>query len=101
MSDEVEDRYIFPQTLTEQKRLIGIPLDEALVGLVPACAGIYAGQNVPGLIVGFLLWFALSHFKKGRGSAWLFNMCYWYLPGYCFRGLYKVLPESGWRLWLK
>lgn len=29
MRDDVEERYIFPQTLTEQKRLIGIPLDEA------------------------------------------------------------------------
>lgn len=32
MRDDVEERYIFPQTLTEQKRLIGIlsmrlPLD--------------------------------------------------------------------------
>ncbi|MXE16189.1 conjugal transfer protein TraL, partial [Escherichia coli] len=26
MRDDVEERYIFPQTLTEQKRLIGIPL---------------------------------------------------------------------------
>ncbi|HAW2302189.1 TPA: conjugal transfer protein TraL, partial [Escherichia coli] len=32
MRDDVEERYIFPQTLTEQKRLIGIPLDEATVG---------------------------------------------------------------------
>ncbi|MEJ1691569.1 type IV conjugative transfer system protein TraL, partial [Escherichia coli] len=50
MSGEVEDRYIFPQTLTEQKRLIGIPLDEASVGLTPACVGIYFNQSLVGLI---------------------------------------------------
>lgn len=66
MSGEVEDRYIFPQTLTEQKRLIGIPLDEASVGLTPACVGIYFNQSLAGLIIGLLFWFALTHFKKGR-----------------------------------
>ncbi|UCQ29557.1 type IV conjugative transfer system protein TraL (plasmid) [Edwardsiella tarda] len=101
MRDEIEARYIFPQTLTEQKRLIGIPLDEAVVGLIPALAGIYYNQGVAGLISGALLWFALTHFKKGKGSSWLYNMCYWHLPGFCFKGMYKVLPDSAWRLWLK
>ena len=99
MSGEVEDRYIFPQTLTEQKRLIGIPLDEASVGLTPACVGIYFNQSLVGMIVGLLFWFALTHFKKGKGTSWLFNMCYWHLPG--LNGQFKVLPESAWRLWLK
>ncbi|EIP9485692.1 type IV conjugative transfer system protein TraL [Escherichia coli] len=65
MRDDVEERYIFPQTLTEQKRLIGIPLDEATVGLTPPCIGIYFNQSLAGLIVGLLFWFALTHFKKG------------------------------------
>ncbi|WP_071992614.1 type IV conjugative transfer system protein TraL [Providencia alcalifaciens] len=54
-----------------------------------------------GLVAGALLWYALRYFKKGRGSLWLLNACYWYLPAYCFKSIYKTLPESAFRLYLK
>lgn len=101
MSDEKRQRYQFPQTLTEQRRILGIPMDEAIAGMAPLCWGVLTGNHVAGLVMGALFWIGLSRFKKGRGSAWLYNMAYWYLPEYCFKGMFKILPDSAYRLWLK
>ena len=101
MEEERIKRFSFPQTLTEQSRPIGLPLDETAVIGIPMGWGFMDGQHLAGLVTGALLWFGLRYFKKGRGTTWLLNACYWYLPAYCFRGLYKVIPESAFRLWLR
>lgn len=101
MENERAERFIFPQTLTEQSRPVGLPIDETVVLFGPMSWGFYEGQTMAGLVISALLWYALRHFKKGRGSQWLLNACYWYLPAYCFKSIYKTLPESAFRLWLK
>ncbi|BET65019.1 MULTISPECIES: type IV conjugative transfer system protein TraL [Yersinia pseudotuberculosis complex] len=101
MNEDKQSRYQFPQTFSEQRRIIGIPLDEAIAAMTPLCWGVIYNHHFAGLIIGAVLWFALNWFKKGRGSTWLYNMCYWYLPSYLFKGLYKILPDSSYRLWLK
>ncbi|CAG9435602.1 type IV conjugative transfer system protein TraL [Providencia alcalifaciens] len=101
MENERAQRFIFPQTLTEQGGLLPLPNDEATVLVGPITWGFYDGQYLVGLVVGVLLWYALRHFKKGRGSQWLLNACYWYLPAYCTKSFYKTLSESAFRLYLK
>ncbi|MBI6194781.1 type IV conjugative transfer system protein TraL [Providencia rettgeri] len=101
MEEERAKRFIFPQTLTEQSRPIGLPLDETCAIALPLCWGVMDKQYIAGVVVGALLWFALRYFKKGRGTDWLINACYWYLPSFCIQGMYKRLPDSAFRLWLK
>ncbi|WP_058914190.1 type IV conjugative transfer system protein TraL [Entomohabitans teleogrylli] len=101
MNEERNKRFRFPQTLSEQIRPVGLPLDETVALFGPMTWGLYEGQYVAPLVVSVLLWVALKHFKKGKGSSWLFNACYWYLPGSLFNGMYKVIPDSSFRLWLR
>lgn len=101
MEEERARRFNFPQTLSEQSRPIGLPLDETVVLCLPMSWGFLDGQRITGLVIAALLWIALRYFKKGRGTAWLINACYWYLPAACFNGIYRTIPESAFRLWLR
>lgn len=101
MENDRAERFLFPQTLSQQGGILPLPNDEAAVLISPMLWGFYEGQEMAGLVAGALLWYALRYFKKGRGSLWLLNACYWYLPAYCFKSSYKTLPESAFRLYLK
>lgn len=101
MNEERAARFTFPQTLTEQAGPVGLPTDETIALFGPMGWGFWTGQYVTGLVVSVLLWVCLKHFKKGRGTAWLLNACYWYLPSSLFKSMYKVIPDSAYRLWLR
>lgn len=101
MNEERAARFRFPQTLTEQMRPIGLPMDETIVLSGPMSWGFYSGKFTTGLVVAILLWVGLKYFKKGRGTTWLLNACYWYLPSSLFKGMYRVIPDSSFRLWLR
>ncbi|EGA9242417.1 type IV conjugative transfer system protein TraL, partial [Salmonella enterica] len=38
---------------------------------------------------------------RGKSSRWLYNWCYWYLPTELFRVVYRVIPDSSFRKWIK
>lgn len=101
MDEERASRFMFPQTLTEQTRPIGLPMDETIALFAPMGWGFYTGKYITGLVIAVLLWGCLKYFKKGRGTDWLLNACYWYLPSSLFKGMYKVIPDSSFRLWLR
>ena len=63
--------------------------------------GSLTGQYMTGFLIAVLLWAGLKRLKQGRGSLWLLNACYWYLPAVFFRPLYRVIPESAYRFWLR
>lgn len=101
MDEAREARFNFPQTLGEQSRPIGLPMDETVAIVGPFGWGIYTGYTIAGLVIAVLLYFLLRYFKKGRGIQWLFNACYWYFPSFCSKGFFLVIPDSAYRLWLK
>ncbi|MDE7590840.1 type IV conjugative transfer system protein TraL [Enterobacter bugandensis] len=101
MNETRAARFIFPQTLNERSGPVGLPTDETLAVFCPMAWGFYAGQYLTGLIMSVILWTGLKHFKKGKGSTWLFNLCYWSFPSMLFKGRYKVIPDSSYRLWLR
>lgn len=94
-------RYRFPKTLNEQRRLFGMPLEEALITLPIGIIGVLVSRPLVFIIIAALLWLAIRHIKKGKGSTWLYNMAYWYLPTALLRGLFKKLPDSCYRHWLR
>lgn len=101
MDDQRAQRFTFPQTLNDKTGPVGLPLDETIALFGPSGWGFYTGQYVAGMIISVFVWIALRYFKKGRGSSWLFNACYWYLPGSLSRQMYRVIPDSSFRLWLR
>ena len=79
--DELK-KYRFPETLTNQSRWFGLPLDE----LIPAA-----------ICVGW----GIKKLKKGRGSSWLRDLIYWYMPTALLRGIFHNVPDSCFRQWIK
>ena len=102
MSSENDlQRYRFPKTLTEQRRLFGLPLDEAIPTLPVLVWGVYISKALFGLIAAALIWIAIRWAKRGKGSMWLYNLLYWHLPTALFRSVFKTLPDSSFRQWIK
>ncbi|HAJ5587329.1 type IV conjugative transfer system protein TraL [Escherichia coli] len=94
-------KYRFPETLTNQSRWFGLPLDE----LIPAaiCIGwdITTSKYLFGIGAAVLVYFGIKKLKKGRGSSWLRDLIYWYMPTALLRGIFHNVPDSCFRQWIK
>lgn len=100
MNEEI-DKYRFPQMLNQPFRLFGLPLDEAILTVLPILIGIFFNYYLTGLIVGGLLMYSLKTLKKGKPSTYLYNSIYWYLPHFVRGKAFKKIPSSHLRLWIK
>lgn len=94
-------RYRFPKTLGVQSRIMGMPLDEFFSSVPPFLIAIYYRHALSGLIFGVTMWLFIRWLKRGRGSRWLYNLLYWYLPHEIFRVVYRAIPNSSFRKWIK
>lgn len=94
-------KYRFPKTLSEQRRLLGLPYDEALPSFPVLIWGILAQKALFGMVLGVLIWFCIRSAKKGKGSMWLYNFLYWNFPTLLFRTVFKIIPDSSFRQWIK
>lgn len=95
------DKYRFPKTLSEQLRILGLPLDE-LIPVVPVLAwGFWVHKQLFGLVAAFVVWFIIRSAKRGKGSMWLYNVMYWYLPWLNSGTVFKMIPDSSFRQWVK
>lgn len=95
------DKYRFPKTLSEQNRIIGLPLDEAIPAAVVLLWGFFTKKYLFSLIIAAVIWQLIRAAKRGKSSRWLYNWCYWYLPTELFRVVYRVIPDSSFRKWIK
>ncbi|HBY8950145.1 TPA: type IV conjugative transfer system protein TraL [Klebsiella pneumoniae] len=43
----------------------------------------------------------MKKLKKGRGSSWLRDLIYWYLPTSLLKGFFHDVPDSCFRQWIK
>lgn len=98
MSGE-DEKYDFPETVNQEDRILGLPRDEFFVVAPVIGFGVWANMAFIMLGVAGVLWFIVRYLKKGQGSYWLLNFCYWYLPTFIFRSVFKSLPDSGYRHW--
>ncbi|WP_064766040.1 type IV conjugative transfer system protein TraL, partial [Escherichia coli] len=48
-----------------------------------------------------LVYFGIKKLKKGRGSSWLRDLIYWYMPTALLRGIFHNVPDSCFRQWVK
>ena len=79
MDSDNLDKYRFPKTLSEQPRLLGLPYDEAILS-PPTPVGYMSVIHSFGLGAAVVIWLLIKTVKRGRGSMWLYNLLYWYLP---------------------
>lgn len=89
MSGE-EDKYYFPETLNQQERYFGLPLDELLVIAPLVIFGVLNDMAIELTVVAGLLWLLVRYLKKGQGSYWLLNFCYWHLPSFLFKVTFRL-----------
>ncbi len=93
------DKYLFPETLNEQNRYFGLPLDELIVVAPLNVVGILYNMSITLGVVSAILWLLVRYLKKGQGSYWMLNFCYWHLPSFIFKATFRQIPDSGFRHW--
>ncbi|PNK88302.1 conjugal transfer pilus assembly protein TraL [Serratia odorifera] len=101
MSGDDINTYRFPKTLNNQGRWFGLTPDELIPIVLSACWFFWQGKQIAGIIVAALVYMAIRKIKKGKGSVWLRDLGYWYLPTFMLRDLYKKVPPSCFRQWIK
>ncbi|EGT4277885.1 type IV conjugative transfer system protein TraL [Cronobacter sakazakii] len=94
-----EDKYYFPETLNQQTRVLGLPVDELIIVAPLAILGVMYNMSTVLSIIAGLLWWLIRYLKKGQGSYWLLNFCYWHLPSLIFRVTFRRIPDSSFRHW--
>jgi len=94
-----ENKYNFPETLNQQTRIFGLPIDELIVIAPLTLLGVAFNMSTAMGIVSGFLWWLIRYLKKGQGSYWLLNFCYWHLPDLIFRITFKMIPDSSFRHW--
>ena len=97
--DGENDKYLFPETLNEQNRYFGLPFDELIVVAPLNLIGILYNMSITLGIVSATLWLLVRYLKKGQGSYWLLNFCYWHLPSLLFKVTFRQIPDSSFRHW--
>ncbi|WP_241576701.1 type IV conjugative transfer system protein TraL [Rosenbergiella collisarenosi] len=97
MNGEI-DKYNFPETVNEQRRIIGLAWDEFLVVALPILFGILLKCSLIMIVIAVLSWILIRTLKSGRGTQYMANIIYWYLPYIHF--FFRKIPSSGLRHWV-
>ncbi|HDR2836122.1 TPA: type IV conjugative transfer system protein TraL [Enterobacter mori] len=101
MADGSLKKYRFPETLTNQSRWFGLPVDELIPAIICLGWGFWTQHYIPGIIAAVLAYLGIKKLKKGRGSSWLRDLVYWYMPTSLLRGIFHDVPDSCYRQWIK
>lgn len=86
--------YLVPKTLDAPKRILGLPLDEFFSGAIFCVFFFVLGKLILAMILPVIMISAIKMLKDGQGSAWLMNICYWYLPKCVTAPLFRKTPAS-------
>jgi type IV conjugative transfer system protein TraL len=87
--------------LNQPFRLFGLLLDEAILLIIPIAVGFIFSHYITGLVVGGGLMYCLKTMKRGKPSSYLYNSIYWFLPKFVRGGMFKKIPPSYLRHWIK
>ncbi|HFZ0820259.1 TPA: type IV conjugative transfer system protein TraL [Enterobacter cloacae] len=93
------DKYNFPETMNQQDRYLGLPIDELIVTAPLLVLGVLNNLSLELGVIAGILWFIVRYLKKGQGSYWLLNFCYWRLPSLLFKVTFRQIPDSSFRHW--
>lgn len=93
-SNNKRSLYLVPKTLDVPSRILGLPIDEFIVGLFFAVFFFLLGKMIWSMIIPTVVVVLIKVMKRGQGSAWLVNLCYWYLPKVVMINLLRKTPPS-------
>ncbi|STZ75051.1 conjugal transfer pilus assembly protein TraL [Klebsiella pneumoniae subsp. ozaenae] len=85
-------KYRFPETLTNQSRWFGLPLDELIPAAICIGWGIITSKYLFGIGAAVLVYFGIKKLKKGRGSSWLRNLIYCICQQPCCAVFFIMFP---------
>lgn len=92
--------YIVCKTLDQPIRVFGLPLDEFIFMIISSSFLFISGKQVLGVVIAILSVVLIKILKKGQGSGWLLNVCYWYLPEIFLKPFLRFTPASHKREWI-
>lgn len=79
MADESLKKYRFPETLTNQGRWFGLPVDELIPAIICLGWGIWSQHYLLGIVAGVLAYLAIKKLKKGVAvhgcGTWCTGIC--------------------------
>jgi conjugal transfer pilus assembly protein TraL len=61
------DKYNFPETMNQQDRYLGLPIDELIVTAPLLVLGVLNNLSLELGVIAGILWFIVRYLKKGRG----------------------------------
>lgn len=99
MDNNSRDKYFFPETLSNQQRWFGLPLDELIIYLPFALGAIFSSHILFGLTL-IALFALIRSLKRGKGSSYVLSLMYWFLPTGISRFFLWALPPSHFRYWI-
>ncbi|ELC5839888.1 type IV conjugative transfer system protein TraL, partial [Salmonella enterica] len=75
--------------------------DELIPAAICIVWGLTTSKYLSGIGAAVLVYFGIKKLKKGRGSSWLRDLIYWYMPTALLRGIFHHVPDSCFRQWIK
>ena len=88
------DLYLVPKTLDAPARVLGLSLDEFIPALLLGGFFCLLGKLILAMIVSAVVVVLVKGLKRGQGSSWLLNLCYWYFPHCLMQGILRSTPPS-------
>lgn len=85
------------QRLQDVPRILLVPVDEGLAGMLPVGFGLLTQHLMPGLVLGLAAFAFWKRFKGEGGVGRVLSLLYWYLPQPF--GVFRSLPDSGVGMW--
>lgn len=92
--------YVVCKTLDQPTRIIGLPLDEFIPAAFLAVLFFALGKVIISILLCVFVVILMRLMKKGQGSGWLMNVCYWNLPGFMMQSVLRFTPQSHNRDWV-
>ncbi|MDU4424811.1 MAG: type IV conjugative transfer system pilin TraA [Raoultella sp.] len=91
-------KFLFGFAIISTFITIGIELIPAVICLG---WGFWTSKFIFGMAAAALVFWGIKKLKKGRGSSWLRDLIYWYLPTSLLKGFFHDVPDSCFRQWIK
>ena len=85
------------QHLQDVPRILLVPVDEGLAGLLPVGFGLLSQHLIPGMGLGVLSFILWKRFKGEGGVPHVLALLYWLIPSEL--GLFRSLPASAVTVW--
>lgn len=86
--------YLISKTLDAPVRVLGLSLDEFIPACFFAVFFFLLGKVVLSIAIPILTVVGMKIMKQGQGSAWLMNLCHWYLPKIIMGPVLRKTPPS-------